>query len=84
MLHFNVNLTTLAVILWSGMLIISGSIWILASQVRKVADLMDRHTTVIATKSARRESSRGLIRTAATGPRPNAQTLLDAAYPAEN
>lgn len=43
MLNFNINLTSLAVILWSGMLIISGSIWVLSSQVRKVADLLEEH-----------------------------------------
>ncbi len=36
-----INLTSLAVILWSGMLVIAGSIWILASQVRKLADLVE-------------------------------------------
>jgi hypothetical protein len=41
MLQFNINLTSLAVILWAGMLIISGSIWILTSQVRKLADLLE-------------------------------------------
>jgi hypothetical protein len=41
MLQFNINLTSLAVILWSGMLIISGSIWVLSSQVRKLADLIE-------------------------------------------
>ena len=41
MLNFNINLTSLAVILWSGMLIISGSIWVLSSQVRKLADLLE-------------------------------------------
>jgi hypothetical protein len=40
-LQFNINLTSLAVILWSGMLIISGSIWVLTSQVRKLADLIE-------------------------------------------
>jgi hypothetical protein len=39
--NFNVNLTGLAFILWSGMLIISGSIWVLSSQVRKLADLYE-------------------------------------------
>jgi hypothetical protein len=39
--QFNINLTSLAVILWSGMLIISGSIWVLSSQVRKLADLIE-------------------------------------------
>jgi hypothetical protein len=41
MVNFNFNLTSMAVILWSGMLIISGSIWVLASQVRKLADLYE-------------------------------------------
>ncbi|AGA29062.1 hypothetical protein [Singulisphaera acidiphila] len=41
MLNFNINLTSLAIILWSGMLIIAGSIWVLSSQVRKVADLLE-------------------------------------------
>lgn len=41
MLNFNINLTSLAIILWSGMLIIAGSIWVLASQVRKLADLVE-------------------------------------------
>jgi hypothetical protein len=43
MFKFNINLTSLAVIIWSGMLIISGSILILSSQVRKVADLMQEY-----------------------------------------
>jgi hypothetical protein len=41
MLNFNINLTSLAVILWSGMLIIAGSIWVLSSQVRKLADILE-------------------------------------------
>jgi hypothetical protein len=41
MLSFNINVTSLALILWSGMLIIAGSIWILSSQVRKLADLYE-------------------------------------------
>ena len=41
MLNFNINLTSLAMILWSGMLIITGSIWVLSSQVRKLADLFE-------------------------------------------
>src|SRR5512135_2699239 len=41
MLNFNINPTSLAMILWSGMLIISGSIWVLSSQVRKLADLLE-------------------------------------------
>jgi hypothetical protein len=43
-MHFNINLTSLAVILWSGMLVIAGSIWVLSSQVRKVADLIEQHS----------------------------------------
>ena len=42
MLNFNISLTSLAVVLWSGMLIISGSIWVLSSQVRKLVDLLER------------------------------------------
>ena len=42
MLNFNINLTSLAVILWSGMLVIAGSIWVLSSQVRKLADLIEQ------------------------------------------
>src|SRR4051812_39052669 len=41
MMNFNINLTSLAIILWSGMLIIAGSIWVLSSQVRKLADLLE-------------------------------------------
>jgi hypothetical protein len=41
MLNFNINLTSLAIILWSGMLVIAGSIWVLSSQVRKLADIME-------------------------------------------
>jgi hypothetical protein len=46
MLNFNINLTSLAVILWSGMLIISGSIWVLSSQVRKLADILEDRSRV--------------------------------------
>jgi hypothetical protein len=42
MLHFNISLTSLAVVLWSGMLIIAGSIWVLSSQVRKLVDLLEQ------------------------------------------
>ncbi|MBV8234038.1 MAG: hypothetical protein JO329_29005 [Planctomycetaceae bacterium] len=41
MSSFNINVTSLALILWSGMLIIAGSIWVLSSQVRKLADLYE-------------------------------------------
>ena len=44
MLQFNINLTSLAIILWSGMLVIAGSVWVLSSQVRKVADLIEQHS----------------------------------------
>src|SRR3954467_10196572 len=44
MLNFNINLTSLAIILWSGMLVIAGSIWVLSSQVRKLADIMEDHS----------------------------------------
>ncbi len=57
MLSFNINLTSLAVILWSGMLIIAGSIWVLSSQVRKLADLFEDHTK--ATTASNRPSSQG-------------------------
>ncbi len=40
-MQFNINLTSLAVILWAGMLIISGSIWVLTSQVRRLADVIE-------------------------------------------
>ena len=45
-MHFNINLTSLAVILWSGMLIISGSIWVLSSQVRRLVDHMEEQARV--------------------------------------
>jgi hypothetical protein len=41
MLNFNINLTSLAVILWSGMLIISGSVWVLCSQVRRLGEILE-------------------------------------------
>jgi hypothetical protein len=46
MLNFNINLTSLAIILWSGMLIIAGSIWVLSSQVCKLAEILaDRRSS---------------------------------------
>jgi hypothetical protein len=51
MLHFNINLTSLAVILWSGMLIITGSIWVLASQVRRLAEIMEDRSLPSASSS---------------------------------
>jgi hypothetical protein len=80
MLQFNINLTTLAVVLWSGMLIIAGSIWILASQVRKVADLLDQHSTRPADQPRRRAATRALVRSSAPRSLPNAQARLDELY----
>ena len=40
-MNLNISLTSLAVVLWSGMLIIAGSIWVLSSQVRKLVDLLE-------------------------------------------
>jgi hypothetical protein len=80
MLHFNISLTTLAVILWSGMLIIAGSIWVLASQVRKVADLLDQHSAQTSTQARRRAATRALVRPGARRPLPNAQARLDELY----
>lgn len=70
MLQFNINLTSLAVILWSGMLVIAGSVWVLSSQVRKVADLIEEHSQRAAAESrpARNRASgrvaRSLVRRA--------------------
>jgi hypothetical protein len=36
-----INLTSFAVIIWSGMLIIAGSVWVLTSQVRKLVDVIE-------------------------------------------
>ncbi|MDR3638268.1 MAG: hypothetical protein P4L84_30980 [Isosphaeraceae bacterium] len=58
MLHFHINLVSLAVILWSGMLIIAGSVWVLSSQVRKVADLIEQHSNRTATDTRLNESAR--------------------------
>jgi DNA-binding GntR family transcriptional regulator len=43
-MQFTVSLTSLAAILWSGMLIISGSIWVLSSQVRRLVDHMEEQS----------------------------------------
>ena len=40
--NLNASLTSLAAILWSGMIIIAGSIWILSSQVRRLSDLVEQ------------------------------------------
>lgn len=74
MLQLNISLTTLAVILWSGMMVIAGSIWVLCSQVRKVADLLEHQ--------GRREAS---VRTRRVGGlrqavREDAQARLDEIY----
>ena len=42
MQNLAIDLSKVALILWSGMLIISGSIWILSSQVRRLGDLMEQ------------------------------------------
>jgi hypothetical protein len=41
MQNLTIDLSRLALILWSGMLVIAGSIWILSSQVRRLADLLE-------------------------------------------
>ncbi|HWE37311.1 MAG TPA: hypothetical protein VG406_12155 [Isosphaeraceae bacterium] len=38
------SLSNLALILWSGMLIIAGSVWVLSSQVRRLTDLLERRS----------------------------------------
>lgn len=43
-MKLNLDLSSLAMILWCGMAIIAGSIWVLASQVRKVADILEQQT----------------------------------------
>lgn len=60
MLHFNINLTSLAVILWSGMLIIAGSIWVLSSQVHKLSEHLDHHANARALAERRKRERRGL------------------------
>jgi hypothetical protein len=65
MLNFNINLTSLAVILWSGMLIISGSIWVLSSQVRKLADILEDRSQTAEPVSASISETR-LVATVAT------------------
>jgi hypothetical protein len=62
MLQFNINLTSLAVILWSGMLIIAGSVWVLSSQVRKVADLIEEHSNRTAQSARPAVAVRGAVR----------------------
>lgn len=55
---FSINLTSLAVVLWSGMLIVAGSVLVLSSQVRKVADLMEHHSNRTAADARLVESAR--------------------------
>ncbi len=59
-MHFNISFTSLAVILWSGMLIISGSIWVLSSQVRKLVDVVEQQgrANLRAAEAARRMPGR--------------------------
>jgi hypothetical protein len=39
-MSININMTSLALILWSGMMVIAGSIWILSSQVGHLVELL--------------------------------------------
>jgi len=41
-LKLNIDLTSLALIIWSGMLIISGSVMVLSSQVRRLSDFLEK------------------------------------------
>lgn len=40
-----INLTSAAVILWSGMLVIAGAVIVLSSQVRHLVELLESRTT---------------------------------------
>jgi hypothetical protein len=85
MLQVNISLTTLAAILWLGMLIISGSIWILASQVRKVADVLsglDERALRLAGASGRRVGQRH--DPVHSLPRIDVQARLDEVYARSN
>lgn len=85
MLNFNINLTSLAVILWSGMLIISGSVWVLCSQVRRLGEILEERAKepapalsygVTVQRVARRGASvrvRGTVRGAISGSTGQAQ-----------
>jgi hypothetical protein len=70
-MQINVNVTSLAVILWLGMLIISGSIWVLSSQVRKVADLMEEHSRRTVPDAGLSQAARATttVRVPRSGPR---------------
>jgi hypothetical protein len=39
--NFDADLSRVALILWSGMLIIAGSIWILTAQVRRLGEVLE-------------------------------------------
>lgn len=56
MINLNISLTSLAVILWSGMMVIAGSIWVLSSQVRRLSELLEEQ--VKAGEGADREARR--------------------------
>lgn len=58
MQNLTIDLTKLAFIVWSGMLIISGSIWILTSQIRRVGDILEERTKVTVAGEGRLRSTR--------------------------
>ncbi|HEV3166755.1 MAG TPA: hypothetical protein VGZ22_22200 [Isosphaeraceae bacterium] len=63
-MKLNIDLSTLALILWAGMLIISGSIWVLCSQVRRLADILDeRAKAIAATDSGRPQNAQKAVQT---------------------
>ena len=74
-LNFNVSLTSLALVLWSGMLVIAGSIWILSSQVRKLADLMEQQARLANEKE--RLARRRVDRQSKADPRGHILRLVD-------
>jgi hypothetical protein len=72
---FNISLTSLALVLWSGMIIIAGSIWILSSQVRKLADIMEQQARVENERA--REARRQADRTARELPRERVLRMVE-------
>lgn len=50
--NLSFNMTSLAIILWSGMLIIAGSIWVLCSQIGKLTDIIEANGRQSAPASA--------------------------------
>ncbi len=54
----NINLTSFAVILYAGMMVIAGSIWVLSSQVRRLSDLVEEHIKATATATGTRPAAR--------------------------